>query len=238
VNLPSGYIDAEYVVERTADSVDALLNMYIERLQYSELVRFLDPDAKENMRGFLYLDTSLTSSAPTTAQLSKSVQGRIDLMIIPEDITAGVLDLWAANLLVAVVTPKGFSKPRKLNCMVASFSVDEGVMKSRSVMLDTTKVVIRGRGSIDIAGQTLDMFVAPQSKREKFLSMSTPVAITGPWDDFQIGVTRVGIVATLFRWYMGLIYVPYKWLSGERFPADGLTTCFNATDWDLPYDSD
>ena len=238
VNLPSGYIDAEYVVERTADSVDALLNVYIERLQYSELVRFLDPDAKENMRGFLYLDTSLTSSAPTTAQLFKSVQGRIDLMIIPEDITAGVLDLWAANLLVAVVTPKGFSKPKKLNCMVASFSVDEGVMKSRSVMLDTTKVVIRGRGSIDIASQTLDMFVAPQSKREKFLSMSTPVAITGPWDDFQIGVTKVGIAATLFRWYMGLIYVPFKWLTGERFPADGLTTCFNATDWELRNDSD
>ncbi len=122
--------------------------------------------------------------------------------------------------------------------MVASFSVDEGVMRSRRVMLDTTDVIIWGRGSIDIANQTLDMIVAPQGKREKFLSMSTPVAIMGPWDDFQVGVSRVGIAGTLFRWYMGLIYVPYKWLSGERFPADGLTTCFNATDWELSSDSD
>jgi hypothetical protein len=238
VTLPSGDIHAEYVVERTTDGVDALLNIYIERLQYGDLVRLLDPDAQQNVRGFLYLDTSVTSSAPTTAQLSNTVQGRIDLMIIPEDIAAGVLDVWAANLVVALVTPKGFSRPKKLNCMVASFSVDEGVMRSRRVMLDTTDVIIRGRGRIDIANQTLDLIVAPQAKREKFFSMSAPVAITGPWDGFRVGATRVGVVATLFRWYMALIYVPYKWLSGERFPADGLTTCFNATDWDMPTDSD
>jgi uncharacterized protein involved in outer membrane biogenesis len=238
VTLPSGDIDAEYVVKRTADGVDALLNMYIERLQYGDLVRLLDPDAQQNVRGFLYLDTSLTSTAPTTEQLSNAMQGRIELMTIPEDIAAGFLDLWAANLVVALVTPKGVSQPKKLNCLVASFSVDEGVMRTRTVMLDTTDVIVRGRGSIDIANRTLDLIVAPQAKREKFLSMSTPVAITGPWDDFQVGVTKVGLAATLFRWYMALIYVPYKWLSGERFPADGLTTCFHATDWELPTELD
>jgi hypothetical protein len=121
---------------------------------------------------------------------------------------------------------------------VANFSVDEGVMRSRYVVLDTTDVIIRGRGKIDIANQTIDMIVAPQAKREKFLSVSTPIAIEGPWDDVQVGVTKTGFVATLFRLYLGLIYVPFKWLTGERFPADGLTTCFDATDWELPGDSE
>ncbi len=111
-------------------------------------------------------------------------------------------------------------------------------MKSNSVLLDTTAVVVRGRGRIDIANRTLNMIVAPQAKREKFFSMSTPVTITGSWDDFRVGATRVGIMATLFRWYMALIYVPFKWLTGERFPVDGLATCFNATKWDMPIESD
>ena len=38
VTLPSGDIDLEYVVERTTDGVDARLNIYIERLQYGDLV--------------------------------------------------------------------------------------------------------------------------------------------------------------------------------------------------------
>jgi hypothetical protein len=160
-------------------------------------------------------------------------------MIIPEDITAGVLDLWAANLVLAVLpTPTNLKKPKKLNCMVVSFSADEGVMKSNNILLDTTEVIVRGRGNIDTANRTLEMIVAPQAKREKFFSMSTPVAITGSWDDFRVGVTRVGAMATLFRWYMALIYVPFKWLTGERFPADGLATCFNATKWNMPTESD
>jgi hypothetical protein len=81
------------------------------------------------------------------------------------------------------------------------------------------------------------MIVAPQAKREKFFSISTPVAITGTWDDFRVGVAKGGFTTTLFRWYLAIIYVPFKWLSGERFPADGLATCFNATDWELPDDS-
>ncbi len=60
-----------------------------------------------------------------------------------------------------------------------------------------------------------------------------PVMVTGPFDDFQIGVEPGGLFATVMKWWMNLIYVPYKWLTGERFPADGTSTCFNAMDWEL-----
>jgi len=32
---------------------------------------------------------------------------------------------------------------------------------------------------------------------------------------------------------MSLIYVPFKWLTGERFPSDGLVTCSKAMDCEL-----
>jgi hypothetical protein len=41
----------------------------------------------------------------------------------------------------------------------------------------------------------------------------------------------------MLRWYYNLIYVPFKWLTGERFPAHGIETCFNAMGWDLPDES-
>jgi hypothetical protein len=28
--------------------------------------------------------------------------------------------------------------------------------------------------------------------------------------------------------------VPYKRLTGEKFPADGIATCYNAMDWEMP----
>jgi hypothetical protein len=106
-------------------------------------------------------------------------------------------------------------------------------MQNKELLLDSTDVIVRGRGSIDLGRQELDLLFAPQAKLEKFLSVSTPIAVTGPFNDFQVGVATGGFVATMLRWYYGLIYVPWKWLTGERFPADGLETCFNAMDWEL-----
>ena len=60
------------------------------------------------------------------------------------------------------------------------------------------------------------------------------IAVTGSFGDFNVGIASGGFLTTMFRWYYGLIYVPWKWLTGERFPADGRATCFNAMDWDLP----
>ena len=59
------------------------------------------------------------------------------------------------------------------------------------------------------------------------------MTVTGTFDDFRIGVEPAGFIGTLIRWYTSLIYVPFKWLTGERFPADGTSTCFDAMEWEL-----
>ena len=107
-------------------------------------------------------------------------------------------------------------------------------MKSKETFLDSTEIIVRARGEIDLANRQLDLLAAPQAKMERFLSVSTPIAVTGPFDDFTVGVARGGFVMTMIRWYYGLIYVPWKWLTGEHFPPDGIETCYRAMDWEVP----
>ncbi len=107
-------------------------------------------------------------------------------------------------------------------------------MKSRKTFLDSTDVIVRARGSIDLVNRELDLWFAPQAKREKFLSIQTPIVVTGPFDNPYVGVAPGGFLTTMLRVYYGLIYVPLKWLIGERFPRDGIATCYNAMDWELP----
>ena len=92
---------------------------------------------------------------------------------------------------------------------------------------------MRGRGHIDLNQGQLDLLITPQAKREKFFSASTPVKVTGTLSDFQVGVEPGGLLGTLLKWYTSLIYVPYKWITGQRFPEDGTQTCFDALDWEL-----
>ena len=90
---------------------------------------------------------------------------------------------------------------------------------------------------IDLVNRQLDLWATPQAKREKFLGVQTPVIVTGPFESPDIGPAPGGFVLTMLRWYYNLIYVPWKWLTGERFRADGIDNCFNAMGWELPDES-
>jgi uncharacterized protein involved in outer membrane biogenesis len=236
-SLPGGGVDAEYRASVRDGRLDAGLSVRADALSYGGLLRLADPESEA--LGLLYLDADIRADVdfPPGAipmdLLFENAQGEINLAAWPQNFEAGILDLWSANLVLAILpTPDG-GETSRLNCLVTRFDIEDGLMKSRTTLLDTTDTIIRGRGTIDLEGEQLDLLVWPQAKREKFLSVSTPVAITGSFDDFRIGVEPAGFIGTVIRWYTALIYVPFKWLTGERFPADGTSTCFDAMGWEL-----
>ncbi|MBT8064236.1 MAG: hypothetical protein KJN94_04395 [Gammaproteobacteria bacterium] len=83
-------------------------------------------------------------------------------------------------------------------------------MKSGHMSLDSTEIIVRARGDIDIAQRQLDLWLAPQAKMEKFLSIQAPIMVTGSFDDYQIGVAPGGLVTTMLRWFYSVIYVAWK----------------------------
>ena len=136
--------------------------------------------------------------------------------------------------MIFALLPTGNTDKKKLNCLAAHFDIENGVMKSKNILLDSTEIIIHGRGTIDLAKQELDLLIIPQAKLEKFLSISAPIHVQGPLTNPKSNVTSGGLLTTGLKWYMSLIYVPFKWLTGERFPADGLATCYQAMDWKMP----
>ena len=235
--LPGGGLNAEYTASTIDGRVDVGLKVNADALSYGGLLRLLDYESEA--QGLLFLDTEIranTAMAPRKAPLElllENANGHIDFAAWPQNIEAGVLDLWTANLVVAVLPAPEGGESSRLNCLATRFDIRDGLMKSKTGLLDTTDTIVRGRGTIDLGNERLDLLVWPQAKREKFLSVSTPVTVTGTFDDFRIGVEPAGFLGTLIRWYTSLIYVPFKWLTGERFPADGTSTCFDAMEWEL-----
>ena len=225
---PDGTVEASYLGRREATGYEVDLDIYIPGLEYGGLLRLLDSNSEVD--GRLYLDTHLRSRYSDGASLTQHLNGKLDMMVIPENVPADFLDLWASNLIFALLPGSGNSK--KMNCMVARFEVENGVMHSKTTFLDSTEVIVRARGHIDLANETIHLRVAPQAKREKFFSVSAPVEVSGPLSDFKVEVAPGGFINTMFRWYYGLIYVPWKWLTGERFPAEGLATCQKAMEMD------
>jgi uncharacterized protein involved in outer membrane biogenesis len=231
VRLEGGDVSASYQSQPQDGNYENALAIHIERLPYGGFLRLLNPEAEA--RGEIFLDTRLVSRAAHEEKLVENMTGHLDLVLIPEDINAAFLDLWASNLIFALLPGSNDSR-KKMNCMVARFDVVNGVMQSKNTFLDSTEIIVRARGDIDLAQRQLDLWLAPQAKTEKFLSIQAPIMVTGSFDDYQIGVAPGGLVTTMLRWFYSVIYVPWKWLTGERFPPDGIATCFNAMDLPVP----
>lgn len=233
IALPGGVVDANYTRFEKNGRTHAALNIDIEKLEYSGLLRLLSPKTPD--AGEIYVQASIQAEAADRDGLTAALQGSLELGVFPENIGAEVLDLWATNLVLALLPVSlGEKAPKKINCLVARLTLENGIMKPKIAFLDTTAVILRGRGTIDLVERNLDLLVAPQAKSEKFFSISSPIAVTGSFDDFKVGLAPGSFMTTMFRWFYGGIYVPYKWLTGQRFPADGLETCYHEMDWELP----
>lgn len=80
-----------------------------------------------------------------------------------------------------------FTAPAKdtftdLNCMAGRLDLEKGVGTIQVLYLDTPGVRARGFGSINLATETVDIVINPESKRRLF-RRSSPVRINGQLKD-------------------------------------------------------
>lgn len=67
----------------------------------------------------------------------------------------------------------------KMRCAAAAFDVKQGLMVSKTIVLDTTDTVINGSGQISLKDETLDILLKPQPKDRSILSLRSPLKIGG-----------------------------------------------------------
>lgn len=67
----------------------------------------------------------------------------------------------------------------RLRCAAAAFEVKQGLMTTKTIVLDTTDTVINGHGNINLADETLDLVLDPAPKDRSILSFRSPLKIGG-----------------------------------------------------------
>jgi uncharacterized protein involved in outer membrane biogenesis len=226
IDIPGGSVEITAGVEVTDGETNAEIGVQIDRLDYGVLARRIDP--RSDMKGWLYLDVDLASRAKNPADLIKSASGHFDFGVAPQKLEAGVFDLWAASLVTAVLPILTHGKKSKINCLAARFDMQNGIMKPEIILVDTTKVRVKGRGKIDFRDRKIHIRLVPHPKKPQFFNLATPLEINGPFSDFNVNIKTGDILGTAFRFITSAITVPFQWLIYNKLPADGLEACAQA----------
>jgi uncharacterized protein involved in outer membrane biogenesis len=110
--------------------------------------------------------------------------GQINALIIE----ALGLDVGEILAVVAAGDEEEESGMVPVQCFVSRFDVQDGVMTTRALVLETSDSTVTGSGTIDLGKETLDLRLLAHPKDASVLSASTPVAIKGTFRDPQIDV--------------------------------------------------
>ena len=148
VVLPEGSVDLRIEVAAIDDLLDIALQTRIEHLDYGSLLKRLDPESEAE--GVLSLDSHLRALTPSLEELLVYADGHLDFTLYPENFRTTLFDLWATHLLAALMPTLDAGSGPELNCVVGRFTVESGLMTPDALLIDTSRIRVRGKGKIDL----------------------------------------------------------------------------------------
>ena len=222
LNIPGGSYAMTATLKPDPKAPEASLRMLMKNFDFGVLVRRAKP--KADMGGTINLDVDLKSSANSFENLMANSNGYFDFSGRLENLKAGIIDLWAVNIIAAVATGKD-KKPSEINCVIGRWTMKDGLLTPNIFMIDTTKIRICGKGQVDFKKETIDLKMAPTPKKPEFFSLATPVEVRGNFADFGVGVQAGGLVGTTVRFIASPVTVPLRRLFSKDLPGDGADVC-------------
>ncbi len=94
----------------------------------------------------------------------------------------------------------------ELRCAAAAFDVKQGLMTSKTIVLDTSDTVISGSGQISLANETLDLTLNPLPKDRSILSLRSPLKISGTFAAPSAGPDKLALAGRAgFALALGLV---------------------------------
>ena len=222
LNIPGGSFSMAAALKPDPRAPEASLRMLMKNFDFGVLVRRANP--KADMGGTVNLDVDLKSSANSFEKLMANSNGYFDFSGRLEDLEAGIIDLWAVNIIAAVATGKD-KKPSEINCAIGRWTMKDGLLTPNIFMIDTTKIRICGKGQVDFKKETIDLKMAPTPKKPEFFSLATPMEVRGKFADFGVGIQAGGLIGTTVRFIASPVTVPLRRLFSQDLPGDGSDVC-------------
>jgi uncharacterized protein involved in outer membrane biogenesis len=185
-----GRIEGEVTIDAAADPPWIGIRLQAEDLDY----RLLQPPGRERdlIEGRITLYADLAGTGETVRGVLKDAQGRLTLIGGPGRISDRRVDLWAADLLPTMLSPRWQRENvTEMNCAVAHVTLNQGLAQDEDFLLDTRRITVAGSGLLNLETEALDLLLAPRPKRASLVSLANPVRIRGTLAKPEVSTERL-----------------------------------------------
>ncbi len=191
--VAGGKVETRIRINGRQDPPAAQLKISARGLRLSKM--FPDVRQMRASTGQLHGDGELSGTGESIAKLLGSADGHVEALVTSGSVSKLILEAMGLNI-GAVVAAKIFGdKQVQLNCMVADFEVDNGLMKARTFVVDTSDALINIGGNINLASEKLGLAIHTKTKGVRLLSLRSPLHVAGTFKNPDIGIDKGAVAA-------------------------------------------
>ncbi len=147
-------------------------------------------ESARNSFGKIQGQVDLSSRGGSVAQMLANANGNVAMLMGEGEISNILLEiagLDGGEIIKFLV--KGDNRVQ-LRCAATAFDVQNGLMTSRALLLDTGDTVFYGDAKVNLARESMDVLIKPQPKDTSILSLRSPLRIAGTFGAPDIGLEK------------------------------------------------
>ena len=122
----------------------------------------------------------IVTSGNSMAQMLGNGDGGLRLLMIGGDLSALLVDLSGLELGNAILSALGFPQRTPVECMIADFSLQKGLLNTRTLLLVTKEANVHGTGSVNLCNETIDYRLNTEAAHFSIGSLHAPIDVKGP----------------------------------------------------------
>jgi uncharacterized protein involved in outer membrane biogenesis len=130
----------------------------------------------------------IDSTGNSVATFLGNGDGGLDLYMSGGDLSALLIDLSGLELGKAVLSALGVPSRTHVDCMIGDFDLNQGLVTTRALLVDTGEALIGGTGDLNLKTQTINFEAQSRSKNFSVGNLPTPITISGTLKHPSIGV--------------------------------------------------
>jgi uncharacterized protein involved in outer membrane biogenesis len=187
LTLPQGRLAGRVQVDASKDVPQSDIDMNLENV---DLAQFKPASATDPpMEGMLAGRVKLHGSGSSVHKFASSADGIVGMVIPHGQIRALFVELTGINVARALGLALTKNQQQvELRCGVANFQVEQGQLNAKTMLLDTTNMLITGHGDINLASERLDLSLQGDPKKLRLLRVRSPIRVGGTLSKPQVGI--------------------------------------------------
>lgn len=191
--LPQGEVGGAVSIDARAAVPESTVDLRLSQIDLGQIKTKAEADGP--LGGTLVGRVDLHGPGASIHKFAAHMDGSVSLVIPSGTIRAAFAELTGINVAagLGLLLTKD-EKQSDIRCGVASFVAKDGMLDAKTVVIDTSHVLITGGGDVNFATEAVDFQIQGKPKQLRLVRLRTPIELGGSLQKPTVGVSATKLI--------------------------------------------